>query len=290
MYVMKRNILLIFFVVVAMFEVAAQNLRNNISVELMGGLSPFTYKNNIGDRRGMPGTSAAIKYQYHFNWNWSLGVGAEIKMYQSSSRFDSFSDSYNTYANSLISGKADEMIFSYSYKNLEERQRALYFNIPIFAQYRFNSGFYIRLGAKVGIPVKSGSELYFEELKTQGYFPHENVTYTDMPQHGFGTYYNSEIDEDYKLKVNTTLTAEIGWSWDWNEQNILYLGFHGEYGFSNLYDRGELVPQLQYDGGNLNYTPIWGADVNVGDKRTAITNDNIRTFAIGLLIRYSFGF
>lgn len=268
----------------------AQNIRNNITLELTGGVSSLLYKTNIGERGNMAGTSAAIKYQYNINWNWSVGIGGEFKMYQSSARFDTFSDSYQIYANSLMSGEADKMTFSYTYKDLEERQRALYINIPIYAQYKFNNGIYLRVGAKIGFPIKSDSEIYFSELTTKGYFPLENVTYTDLPQHGFGSYYDTEVDKSYSMELNTSLCAEFGWSWDWSEQYVLYLGLHGEYGFGPLYKSSKLTPQLQYNGGDFDYTPIWSADVENGAKRVAVTGDRIRSFAIGLLVRYSFGF
>lgn len=286
---MKKYITIIAILISFISGVSSQNIRNNITLELTGGLSPFAYKTNIGDKKGMAGTSVAIKYQYNLDWNWSIGAGVEMKMYQSSTQFETFSDSYKTEAKSLISGKADEMIFSYSYKGLEERQRALYINIPIYAQYRFDNGAYVRLGAKVGVPVKSGSQLYFEELTTKGYFSLENIEYTNLPQHGFGTFYKTEIDEEYKMEINSSLCAEFGWSWDWNERYVLYLGVHGEYGLCNIYEQDDLRPQLQYEAGNLIYNPIWSANINDGGNRVAITKSRVNTFAIGLLVRYSFG-
>lgn len=286
---MKKYITIIAILISFISIVSSQNIRNNITLELTGGLSPFAYKANIGEKKGMAGTSVAIKYQYNLDWNWSIGAGVEMKMYQSSAQFETFSDSYKTEAKSLMTGKADEMTFSYSYKGLEERQRALYINIPIYAQYRFDNGAYVRLGAKVGVPVKSGSQLYFEELTTKGYFALENIEYTNLPQHGFGTFYNTEIDEEYKMKINSSLCAELGWSWDWNEQYVLYLGVHGEYGLCNIYGREELRPQLQYEAGKFIYNPIWSANINDGNNRVAITKERVNTFAIGLLVRYSFG-
>ena len=95
---------------------------------------------------------------------------------------------------------------------------------------------------------------------------------------------------DYKMQLNASLCAELGWTWDWNEQYLLYLGLHGEYGFGNLYKRSYLAPQLQYNGGEFKYTPIWSADVQNGSERMAVTGDKVGSFAIGLLVRYSFGF
>lgn len=287
---MKNKILYIVLFFIFATTSFAQNIRNNITLELTGGVSSFAYKANVGDRKGMPGTSAAIKYQYNIDWNWSVGLGAEVKMYQSSLRFDEFRDSYKLQASSLLTGKADEMTFTYSYKNLEERQRALYINIPIYIQYRSDAGAYIRVGAKVGMPVKSESDIYFEELHTQGHFLYENVTYTNLPQHGFGTFYDTEVERECKMNLNAEISAELGWSWDWNERYILYLGAFGEYGFSNLYTRGELKPQLQYNAGELEYTPILSASISEEGERRAITGDKIRPFSVGLLIRYSFGF
>lgn len=287
---MQRKLIYTLMAILFVSASVAQNIRNNITLELTGGLSTFAYDTNFGDRGGMAGTSAAVKYQYNIDWNWSVGIGGEIKMYQSATRFDAFSDFYQTEANSLISGKADKMIFSYAYKNLEERQRALYINLPVYAQYRFDNGIYLRLGAKVGLPVKSGSEIYYEQLTTKGYFPLENVTYTNLPQHGFGIYNNREIDKAYSMQMNASLCAELGWTWEWSEQYVLYLGLHGEYGFTNLYKRSEMAPQLLYQGGEFDYTPIWSANVDSGEERVAVTGQRVGAFAIGLLVRYSFGF
>ena len=116
---MKKHITIIAIFISIVSVLSSQNIRNNITLELTGGLSPFAYKTNIGEQKGMASTSVAIKYQYNLDWNWSIGAGVEMKMYQSSTHFETLSDSYKTDAKSLLSGKADEMTFSYTYKGLE---------------------------------------------------------------------------------------------------------------------------------------------------------------------------
>lgn len=271
----------------------ASDIDNEISVEISGGLSTMYYSHTGGNYDPMAGTSGAVNYVRHFNNNWGFGVGAGVRLYQSRIRFDSYEDQYTTTAISVsgISEQTNNLQFSYKYTDFEDRQQALYLTIPIFAQYQHEIGFYTRFGVQVGVPLSGGSRIHYSELKTKGYFPFENAEYDNLPQHGFGTYKDGETDVTMSYRMNTSLMAEVGWNWDWNNQYVLYLGVTGEYGFNNMFKRSVSQPQLVYNNGDFIYTPIWETNIrrDGSNERANVTGDKIRSYALGIVLRYSFG-
>lgn len=270
-----------------------KKLDNEISFEITGGLSSICYSSELGSYKPMAGTSAGINYLHRFNSNWGIGTGASFRLYQSRMNFGTFNDSYITTTTiPPVSTGSDinNFRFDYSYINLQDKQQAFYLSIPIFAQYEHDSGFYTRLGAQVNIPLGGGSDISCETLKTSGYFPYENHTYTDLPSHGFAMYYDTGTDVALSYLVNASLYAEVGWNWDWNDRFILYLGLNGEYGIGSIYDRDSTAPQLQYNDGRLDYTPIWNATITDGNgERKTITGTKYNNYAFGIVLRYSFG-
>lgn len=269
------------------------DIDNEISFEITGGLSAICYSSELGSYKPMAGTSAGINYLHRFNSNWGIGTGASFRLYQSRLNFDTYSDSYESYINTppiSTGAEIDKFRFSYTYTNLQDKQQAFYLSIPVFAQYEHDSGFYARLGAQVNIPLGGGSKISYETLKTSGYFQYENHTYTNLPTHGFGTYSDNTTNEAMTYLVNGSLYAEVGWNWDWDDQFILYLGLNGEYGVGKIYNRTTTSPQLIYNDGNFIYTPIWNADItdNNGGRKT-ITGNRYNTYAFGIVLRYSFG-
>lgn len=269
------------------------DIDNEISFEITGGLSSICYSSNMGSYKPMAGTSAGINYLHRFNSNWGLGTGLSFRLYQSRMNFDTFSDSYESYLNTppeTTGAQEDKFLFNYSYTNLQDKQQAFYLSIPVFAQYEHDCGFYARLGAQVNIPLGGGSNISYEKLETKGEAFHEHSNYADLPTHGFGTYYDTGTDVAMSYLVNASLYAEVGWNWDWDDRFILYLGLNGEYGLGKIYDRDTTAPQLQYNDGNLNYTPIWNATIADGNGgRKTITGDKYNNYAFGIVLRYSFG-
>lgn len=273
--------------------VYGRGMDNEISFEITGGLSSICYSTVSGDYKPMAGTSAGINYLHRFNRNWGLGTGVGFRLYQSRLNFGTYSDTYTatTTVPPVATGSdINSFRFSYTYTELQDKQQAFYLSIPVFAQYEHECGFYARLGAQLNIPMGGGSEVSFELLKTSGYFPYENRTYTNLPSHGFGSYYDDGTDESMTYLVNGSLYAEIGWNWDWDERFVLYLGLNGEYGTGKIYKRETTSPQLIYNNGDLAYTPIWNADITDGNGgRKAITGDKYNNYAFGIVLRYSFG-
>ena len=154
-------------------------------------------------------------------------------------------------------------------------------------------------------------------LRTTGYFPYENVTITDIPSHGFGAYFDREAEETLKYRVNGSLYAEVGWNWNWNDKNTLYVGINGECGLGSVYKRNASSPQLIHDeNGNFGYTPVWDSNIYVyppqpstekaqeqlqneiandvnGERfknwRKGVTSGRFTNYSVGIVLRYSFG-
>ncbi len=292
---MKSTIAAILFAAVAATAYGREP-GNEISVEISGGLSSISYSSDFGSVKPGAGISAGINYLHRFNKNWGLGTGVNFRLYQSRMEFDKYSDSYFTAIASPAAGTGiDDFRFDYRYSGLkgaalEEKQQAYYLSIPVFAQYEHDCGFYARLGVQVNIPVGGNSKINYETLVTSGYFPYENATYTDIPAHGFSTYLDGEDKETLSYRVNGSLYAEVGWNWDFNDKYILYVGVNGEYGMGKAYKSKTASPQLLYNDGDFGYTPVWGADIaDSNGGRKSVTEGKYNNYAVGLVLRYSFG-
>lgn len=299
---MKNTIAAILLAAIAATAYGRDN-ENEISFEVSGGLSSISYSSEFGSQKPMAGTSVGINYLRNFNSNWGLGTGVSFRLYQSRTSFGAYSDSCVAYINvpaGATGADIDRFRLDYTYIDLEETQKAFYISIPVFAQYRHDCGFYARLGAQVNIPVGGRSEITYGSLKTSGYFPYDNVTFTNMPSHGFGLYLDGSAEEDISYRVNGSLYAEVGWNWDWNDKNILYVGIAGEYGLGKVYKQKNPTSQLLYNDGNFGYTPIWNANIidsgvehediiDYNSDRKSVTDGKNNNYSVGIVLRYSFG-
>lgn len=314
---MKNTIVAILLVAFAAAAYGGDR-KNEVSVEISGGISSISYCSDFGSVKPGAGTSVGINYLRNFNKNWGLGTGLNFRLYQSSINSDMYSDTCWT---SLPSGANRDFRLNYLYTNFKETQKAYYLSIPVFAQYRHDCGFYARLGAQLNIPVGGKSIISYGMLRTTGYFPYENVTITDIPSHGFGAYFDREAEETLKYRVNGSLYAEVGWNWNWNDKNTLYVGINGECGLGSVYKRNASSPQLIHDeNGNFGYTPVWDSNIyeypvlDIKDEdyktkkenlqkeiendatgeryknwRKGVTSGRFTNYSVGIVLRYSFG-
>lgn len=263
--------------------------KNEVVLGVSGGLSALQYSVSEGDYDPGVGTSVSLNYIYHLNKNWGIGTGAGVALYQSSVRYNTFSDSYNVGASPIISGTdGSNLEFMYNYSELRDKQSLLYVNIPIFVQYQSDFGLYARVGAEIGIPAVGGSTIYYTQLNTSAYSSYTNATYNNLPSHGLGTYTYQEKDISLNFLTNASLTGEVGWNWNWENQYRLYIGVTGSYGLLNVYKRESNQPQLVYNNGDLQETPIWNANKN-NDTNDTLTGDRVNTYSFGLVLRYSIG-
>ena len=271
----------------------AQIKQNEFSIGISGGISTFHYSITEGKyRAGGGGGSVNLGYLLKITKHWGVGTGAELAIYQSKTIFNEYSDNYSFLSNSIPGGTTEQNLFDFrfSYTDFKEEQKAFYLNFPLFFQLQTKvySGPYIKVGIKLGIPIKAFRKARYSALKTSGYFPYEGIEYTDLLDHGFGTY--PSMTKKYGMKLNCSLSpfAEIGWKWHIYPHRYIYTGIYGEYGVRKIYDTPQGIPLLQYyNDGTIIGNPLWKSS-HQRKNNVPIVSSHIHPMAIGVVIRWSF--
>lgn len=271
----------------------AQAKHNEISIGISGGISAFHYSVTEGKYRSGGGGSINLGYLLKVTDHWGIGTGAELALYQSKTILDEYSDNYSVLSNSIPGGTAEQNLFDFrfTYTGFREEQKAIYLNVPVFFQLQTQkySGLYVKAGIKIGIPVKAFRKTRYSALRTSGYFPYEGVEYTDLLNHGFGSYQPMTKKSDMELRFSLSPFAEIGWKWRTHTHRYIYTGIYGEYGIRKIHTAPQGAPLLQYhDEGTTSGNPVWESSRLGGKNPAPITSSRIRPMAIGVVIRWAF--
>lgn len=248
-----------------------------------GLLSPY-FKLNEGKYVMQPGAALGVSYTYFFNSHWGLGFGAEASLLRSSTKADKLSFSYTAEA-MAVPDQGDEINrfdFKAIYENYRETQQFIGLNIPVTLQYRpSGNGFTGTIGFVVGLPIKTTAHIKATRLSTSGYFPYEGIEYTDLPQHGFGTFENYSDKRNLNTKIHFDITAEVGYRWKLSCNNSLYTTVFASYGITPIFSSVHNKPLLQYmPSGSLEQNGIWETDI--------IKSKNIIPVCAGIKLRYAF--
>lgn len=285
-----KNVQLRLIVVVISFLactfVAQSQDKHEVSGWLGGGLSTLDYKVNGEKAKNGVGGLFGVGYNYHLTTQWSIGTGIEISLYQGKTPSGDFSEAYKT-----NDGEYDFELRSIM-NNYQEKQKTYLLNIPILGQYRMelpnNIDLYFSGGVKVGLPISSKYKVSEGELKNVGYYEQwseqggRELIMDSQEFMGFGTYDQSDLKEDFKVKTAFMLSLETGVKWLLGQSNSLYTGIYFDYGLNdiNKYTNKRLVE--------------YNAESPVDFKRNSIVQSNlggkIKPMAIGLKVRYGFTF
>lgn len=225
------------------------------------GANSFNYKLNSlgekGSRRANIGYGVDLKYSYYFDNHWGLSTGIGITHYSTTGKLiGGISDGkyYNLgmLTDDDLQERPREFQLRARLSNLEEKQTAFLFEVPIIGMYqtRFgeeeNWGMYAGLGLKLQFPVNSKFKIQKgqnSQLNVSGYYA---GIPTDMgapanppvPQHGYGTITDPNASLDWndksKLKMGVAGTAELGIMVDLGNEMDLLLGGYIDYGFTNM--------------------------------------------------------
>jgi len=126
---------------------------------------------------------------------------------------------------------------SFSYMGWEERQRVLALEIPLGLYFRtdfsYRLGMVAGLGAKLIMPLRSRFEIQEGSYEITGYYPEDNVTFTQLPHHGF--YDNSPRFKDgIDTKPVLGVYAEYGLNIKFTERLWGYAGVYFNYGITDM--------------------------------------------------------
>jgi hypothetical protein len=250
-----RNIFLTVCCLIVFTAATAQDAQRNeqkheLSIYGLGGYSPVNLAlDSRGSKSGSMGGGAGLGYTFNINQSLGIVTGLEMTVHGAEITFDNIPGEY-------VEGTGEgELHFMYSLRNYKEKQSITVFSIPVMAQYSLPLGsgsakFYASGGFKLGFPLSAKADIEPGTAKTSGYYPHENITYENLPQHGFVTDAAlRNVKQDLKPGFSAALALEAGARFSLNDRIDLYTGVYFDYGLNSIHKTGDRHI-LEYDSFN----------------------------------------
>lgn len=222
----------------------AQKSEQYLHFNVGGGLNNLSYSLQNGTEKAQFGYTVNAAYSYFFNSKWGLQTGAGVKSYGAKSSLNLL-----TTENRIDTDNTPYELRT-NYNNWQEKQNALYLEIPLMAQYKhsFNEkyGMLASVGAKIGLPLSASYKNAGGAITTTGYYSQWNVELSDLPQHGLLTT-TGEYKGDYSLKTAYMAVANLGGLYKLSPKTDLYVGLYLNYGLNNILNpQSKLI--YQFDG------------------------------------------
>jgi len=265
--------------------------KHEFSISGFGGLSTLNYKVNIPqnpyidgvDRKMGLGGGVGLDWTYHFSKHWGLRLGVQAALYNAKAKKDF----------TLIRLDIDAQ--------LQEKQRAVYAQVPLMVQWMTPAGknhFYVALGGKLGMRLWDNYKQIVDAKMTQslpGNIPSREVD--NLPP---------KIHESYRgtiglKRFDVMGSAEVGMRWTLGNGVGLYTGLYFDYGFLNTAPKAKGVSATmgEFDVEDVRDMSILSAELRgipqSQDRTVAPTTTNFRLvdkvhkMAGGLVLRLSFG-
>jgi hypothetical protein len=262
--------------------------RHEFSAYFGGGLSTLQYSTNIGDTKGNFGGSFGIGYAYFINNTVSLNSGIELSNYKTKYTIQSLSDKY------LTNDGLEDFELQYQVTNYEEKQSAMYLNIPLMIQLQKggDNKFYVAGGVKLGFPLSGEYKVGKTNINAVGYYPQygENAIVDAPAFSGFGTFTTVPNTKDLDFKVAVLLSLETGIKWKISNKLSLYSGIYIDYGLNDI--RKETVDKefLIYNKNNpsnYTYNSALISQYSQSDQTKSLT-EKVMPLALGVKIRLSY--
>ncbi|MDR1561611.1 MAG: OmpA family protein [Dysgonamonadaceae bacterium] len=298
----------------AQTEAGKQQNRHEIWLGGGGGISSLQYSPSIGDHNTGYGYLGGLGYTYYINYNWGISIGGEYQYLQARYNLSNTSDvgpGSDVLDSYLVPfpNSGEVFLFNVSPRSrLRERQEVAYINIPLIARYQIdlpgknrvkNHKLSFGAGLKTGIPIK-GSYYTSSSFETTGIDWVTRDEYTNMPNHGFGTYTYEKTKFDWKQKINFAGTIEAGVKWQFNPKWGLYTGLFADFGLNDI-----VKDRPTSDNYYVQYNPTgkpyaintivksdygWTDGTNGGQEIRRSIVDKVHTFSAGIKIAATFGF
>ena len=273
--------------------------KHEFSISGFGGLSTLNYKVNIPqnpyidgvDRKMGLGGGVGLDWTYHFSKHWGLRLGVQAALYNAKAKKDF-----------TLNGiyMRDQALIDIDCK-LQEKQRAVYAQIPLMVQWMTPAGknhFYVALGGKFGMRLWDNYKQIVDAKAT--YHP----VYNAPTRAAYDP--EREIHESYRgtiglKRFDVMGSAEVGMRWTLGNGVGLYTGLYFDYGFLNTAPKAKGVSATmgEFDVEDVRDMSILSAELRgipqSQDRTVAPTTTNFRLvdkvhkMAGGLVLRLSFG-
>jgi outer membrane protein OmpA-like peptidoglycan-associated protein len=236
-YMKNRNIALILSLITTV-ALQAQNSDQYLHLNMGGGLHGLSYDSPNGTQKPTAGFTLNTAYSYFFSPNWGLQTGIGIQTFGATSLMNFSTEMPD------IDSDGDPYLFSTYYKSWQERQHALWLDIPLAVQFRYPANQKISLlasvGAKFSMPVSATFKTKDGEIQTTGKYPQWDLELTDIPSEGF-TSTNQTFLGKMSLKSAFLGTVDAGMLYRLTEKMDLYIGGYANYGLNNI-----ITPDTKY--------------------------------------------
>jgi len=227
---MKKQTIILISLAISLFA-QAQETGNYLYFNIGSGQHNLSGTLHDGIQKGQVGFTANIAFSHFFTSHWGVQTGIGVQS------FSALSTLNLTESTPDIDNDGDAYVFKSNFKNWQETQQALFFEIPLTGQFKqmFTDkiGLLATVGAKISIPVNATYKTTGGEIVTSGYYPQWNIELTDIPQQGFSTITQSYTDK-YNLKMAYMVIAEIGGIYKISDKIDLYAGAYFNYGLNNV--------------------------------------------------------
>ena len=219
---------------------------HNIQTNVGGGIHTLLYSPVDGIHTIALGGLAEIQYQYMFNHHWGVAIGAQFSTLRSSSTYN-----YQyTLPGTMLPGALYPADLTYEFRNWKEQQNVNLLSIPLQAVLRapisVTSAFQMAIGASLSHPLGSYYKIVGGRYVTTAYMPHTNVTYTDMQNHGLGTYNGDKMSSILDItQFYCALHADLGFVFNFNKNAGLYLGLYSHYSPADINPNSDANAHMQ---------------------------------------------
>ncbi|MBQ1697995.1 MAG: OmpA family protein [Bacteroidales bacterium] len=291
---MKRFLLSVLMVMLAVYVADAQNKKNQEEVNICtaghylvfdvgGGLHTLAYNvDGYGSKNLGAGLMVRGGYRYFFTENWGVGTELNFKTFQTT-----FNANYKQTITDAVDEEGEQYEHRTSFNSLKEKQTQTVLSLPlaVYFQQRVNKSWKVGggIGAIAQMELTNKYKTKSGDLETRGYYDRFNVELFGMEPHHFFT--KSDFSGDNEKRTTMGALLEGNALYRITERLSLDLGIYLTFGFGykNDDDTQLLFDPDCKDGGNYNdkYNGALGS----------LVVDRALPIAIGGMagIRYQFG-
>jgi len=238
----KQTILVLGFLFCSMLQ--AQEKQQYLHITVGGGLHNLSYDLQNGTQSGRFGNTIDAGYSYFFTKHWGIQSGLGLQWFNARSTIN------GQLASPQVDTDGETFEFRANYNNWQEKQQALFLDIPLTLQYRHALSNKISLqgsaGGKISIPISSSYTTTGGNITTTGYYSRLNAELSDLPEFGFTTTTNS-YNGKLSLRPSYMAIADLGGLYTLSPKIDLYLGAYINYGLNNAL-KADSKEVIQLDG------------------------------------------
>ncbi|MDD3322314.1 MAG: OmpA family protein [Paludibacter sp.] len=209
----------------------AQEAGSYLHFNVGGGVHNLSYEIPNGTEKGQAGYTLNAAYSYFFNPHWGLQIGFGFQSFKALSTLSTMTSITD------VDTDGDSYQYRTYYKSWQEKQEALFMDIPLELQYRLGIGkktsILASAGVKMALPVSASYKSTAGQIQTTGYYSQWNVELTDLAEHGFTTITNN-YSGNLSFKPTFMGIVDLGGLYKLSEKIDLYAGAYLNYGLNKV--------------------------------------------------------